>query len=196
MSSICNVFHNLNTFPTLYTHKIVLDFSYKTCYNTTMMKKFVLVLFALLLPLSFAACGKDNPNASERVIEKNGLTVTLDENFKEQSGVSGENLVLYYECKSCFFLATENDKTDHYDSLASYVSAVSGEIVMTEDTDGSSPFYYGYYTRKKGCNAFGYMLCVYEGANEYYVVNIGCKASKLDSLKPTFFKYARSVTVI
>ena len=195
MSSIYSVFHNFNTISTLYTHKFALAFFVDKCYNRAMMKKLILVLLIVLIPFTFTACGSDNPSAAKKVIEKNGLTVTLNENFKEQSGVSGDNLVLYYECKSSFFLATENDKSAEYDGLASYVDAVSGELEMTLDTQGLALFYYGYYTRKKGCNSFGYMLCVYEGANEYYVVNIGCKASKLDSLKGTFFEYARSVTV-
>ena len=162
-----------------------------------MMKKTVCMFFALVLALCLSACAVDDPQASDKTFEKNGLTVTLTRNFSEKDSVSGDNLVCYYESGSAFFLATKEMKdAAKYPAFADFAAAVAEDVELTADAAGASPFSYGYYSRKKGCTSYGYMLCLYEGSDRYYVVNIGCKYSRLESLKEDFLADARSVSVV
>lgn len=159
------------------------------------MKKLICILCACLLS-GLAACAVDDPQAADKTFEKNGLTVTLTRNFSEKDSVSGDNLVCYYESASAFFLATRESKdADKYPDFSAFCAAVAEDVELADDAQGASPFRYGYYERKKGCSSYGYMLCLYEGSEQYYIVNIGCKAAKLDKLKADFLAYARTVSV-
>lgn len=159
-----------------------------------------LVLFLAMMVSVFAGCGSNE----EKEVSSNGFAVTLPGNAKEMDQSLGYT-ACYQVGNDIVVAAIEESKStlqslglaeeatvDDYASLVAEVNGYSADDLKT--ITGTDIPYFEYSSTVSGVD-YNYIGACYEADDSFWFVNFGTTASKFDSVKEDFEKWATSVKV-
>ena len=160
------------------------------------MKKTILSLITFLgLSIVLAGCA-----VGTKEFSKNGITITVSDDFVQKDIDSEINWSLYLETKNLIFFGRGETKM----TLPGYnLMAYTEDVVLktskpddveieTFDEDGVS-FLYAYYLSSD--EKYGYMLITKEGSTKFYTMNFSCVKSSLEGNKQKFLDWAKTIVV-
>lgn len=159
-----------------------------------------LVLFIAMMISVFAGCG----SSEEKEVSVNGFAVTLPANAKEMDqslGYTacyqvGNDIVIaaIEETKSSLqSLGLAEDATiDDYAALVAEVNGYNADDITK--INGTDIPYFEYSSTVSGVD-YKYIGACYESDDAFWFVNFGTTASKYDSVKEDFERWAASVKV-
>lgn len=148
-----------------------------------------IVLLAVLL----TACA-----AKEKTFTKEGITVTLTNQFKE---IDGGDFQMAYASNKYGFSAIGNEKAKlNVSSLHAYTELVLSNanrsgLTIEEYKEDNQTFEYVCYTAEVDGKTYGYMTVSKEGKNKYYTLNFWCFEKNFESSKDQFIEWAKSAKV-
>ena len=163
------------------------------------MKK-VLIITLFIISIFLGGCNFFTPEPKE--FSKDGITLTLDESFKEN-----EN-----DLHKVTFASTKVVFTGNYETLGSNLSikeyanlcleSINSDEEALEYTDEVTNFVYSYYTNTVEDVFLGkdvtykYMLVCMKGSNhKYYCMNFGTTENNFDDYKDQMFEWAKTIKV-
>ena len=163
------------------------------------MKK-VLIITLFIISIFLGGCNFFTPEPKE--FSKDGITLTLDESFKEN-----EN-----DLHKVTFASTKALFTGNYETLSSNLSvkeyatlclkAIDSSEEVLEYTDDNTTFAYSYYVNTVEDVFLGkdvtykYMLVCMKGSNnKYYCMNFGTTENNFDDYKDQMFEWAKTIKV-
>ena len=158
------------------------------------MKKFLSLLLISFLVVSMLSCNLFEPE--EKVFEKAGLSMTLNEDFTEKDHVSYTAVYVSTKIEVCTLkedfeslnLSKDTD-TNEYAKLV-----IQANKLTCEPTTKDGLTYFQFEKEVKGKN-FTYYGFVYKGSDAFWLVQFGCESDKTEKYEDDIFKYAKSVTV-
>ena len=166
------------------------------------MKRWLLCLLAVLMILPLAACRifivKDVKTAEDKEFTSEGLTITLNEAFRE-SEFEGTTLcyeapkVSFYGQKNTFSVSPElkemtlNDYADtvYQNNLSRSpkpIATVEGLVTMEYDFHDSE--------HEKDYSYFTVML---QGSDCFWTIQFACEKSNYEEFRPYFIKWAKTI---
>lgn len=160
--------------------------------NTKLLPVFVAVVAVAVAATTVYACL--NPNSTEKVFSKSGLSITLTEDFREEDYLS---FTATYESKNVLVIALKEEyvlfedkiSLEEYAQLVIDVNQIDADV---KKTDGLINF--SYIAQANGKN-YKYFAVVYEGSDAFWMVQFACENEKYDELESTILQYAKSVVV-
>lgn len=161
------------------------------------MKKVVsiVVVFVMLLGL---LCGC----ASEQQFTKEGLTITLNSTFKDESTSSyAEGKAFFYTSRSCAVMGIRDDRAQLETLLGELTLEEYGNLIIElNDLDGTMSQRDGLwtftYTASVDNADYTYLSAVYEAADSFWTVQVYCGTDNYGKLADTMFGYLKTVTVV
>ena len=160
------------------------------------MKKFIALLMAALMLVSFASCGEPK----EKEFTKEGLTITLTQSFKEASFegytvVYDSTKVAVFVIKESFSLLAgfENYTLKQYADLVHNANSSRNPGAVTE-VEGLTTFEYSFLNTDED-QTYKYFTTVFKGDDAFWTIQFCCKAENYNEYKADMIKYAKSVKV-
>ena len=148
-----------------------------------------LILCVLLLCTGCSAKAKD--------FTKEGLTLTLTEDFKEQTDNTYtayylSDTVAVYALREEFELFEGGDVEVDLPYYMDLVIETNGLDSEPQEKDG---LIYFVFEKKVNSNDFTYYAFAYEGSDAFWLVQFCCETKNVQKLESTIFQYAKSVKV-
>lgn len=161
------------------------------------MKKIRNLFIALTLILSI--CTLSSCKGKEQTFTSNGITVTLNSKFKEQT-IQGAQVV-YATNKLGFMGNAENksvvglgdNKLEQYTKAVIDASSLNVEYQIF-DEDGVK-FGYAYYSASVSGIKYKYMLVTKEGKDNYYTMNFWSFEKSFNKNENQFMEWAKQIVV-
>ena len=163
------------------------------------MKKTLLILI-FIFSLFLIGCSFFTPEPKE--FSKEGITLTLDESFKENTN----------DIHKVTLASTKVVFTGNYETLSSNISikeyaslcleSIDSDEEALEYSDEATTFVYSYYLNTvedvilRQDVTYKYMLVCMKGeSNKYYCMNFGTTENKFDDYKDQIFEWAKTIKV-
>lgn len=153
-------------------------------------------LLAAVLVLTVTGCSLFEPE--EKTFTKNGLTITLTDEFVESQNVT---YMAYYASTDIVVAVIKESKslfaeTEYANiTLRDYAELVksANELDTTiEEKDGLICFA---FDMEQNGNSLRWLGTVYEGEDAWWFIQFGCLAEEYSDLESDILKYAKSVKV-
>jgi hypothetical protein len=165
------------------------------------MKRFTSAVLIFIFVMGFlGGCNSNPASAATRDFTKEGMTITLTANFREQRGSETERFTFAYhsERDSVMVTAIKEDFKKFEEagvstsiSLKDYAQIVINANNLNsriEEKDGLTYFIYSSVGNS-------YFSVVYRGPDAYWLVQFATDTNKFDSLVDTFAAWAKTVTI-
>lgn len=155
------------------------------------------VLALLLAVVIIVSAGCDLLGAKEQVFSKEGLTLTLTSRFKE---ADYEDYTVSYESPTVLVLALREAKSDfindqmNLDEYGELLIEANDLDSSLEHRDGLTCLTYT-YTDDSSDETFTYFTAIYEGDEDFWVVQFVSTEAMYKNLESDFVTYAQSVKV-
>ena len=136
-------------------------------------------------------------SSKEKIFSKAGASITLNESFVEKEYAS---MTAYYESRltivsllkeefSSLGIADEAQQI----SLKEYAELlISGNKLEAEIHEGDLTSFE--YSKSVNGKDFSYFATVFKASDAYWFIQFGCESKNFEAEKPTFEKYAKSVS--
>ena len=156
------------------------------------MRKRILALLLCIVLLASAGC-----SAQPKDFSKEGLTITLTEDFKEQNDKS---YTAYYlsDTVAVYALREEFELFEGGDvevDLPYYMDLVIEANGLDSKPQEKNDLLYFVFEKEVKDNDFTYYAFVYEGSDAFWLVQFCCETKNAEKLEDTIFQYAKSVKV-
>lgn len=162
------------------------------------MKKLFALLLASLMLVSLVACGGED--SKEEVFTSNGMSITLDNSFKESSY---EGYTVCFESKTVAIFGLKESFT-LLAGLENYTLAQYAELVHNANSsktpsaittvDGLTTFEYTFLNTENNVT-YKYFTTMFKGDDAFWTIQFSCDAKDYDANKADFIKYAKSIDV-
>ncbi len=158
------------------------------------MKKFLSLLFAVVMLVSLTSC----MTASPKDFTCEGMTVTLTDRFKETEyeGYTvcyGSPDVMVIVLKESFSLQAGLDQMtlDEYAKLVLQANASKSPSEITKH-EGFQSMEYDFLNEKEN-QTYSYFSTMFKGPDAFWLIQFACKTEDYDANKDTFLTYANSI---
>ena len=162
--------------------------------ENVMKRKIFVSLLALIMCFTLGGCAF---GTKEKTYISHGLSVTMNDDFKEKSIVSQ---TVYLESTEAVFSALKEDfsaleaiNLGKNASIKEYAEAVvannNGDYEIKEE-DGLTYFEYEKTVSGKD---FYYLACVYKSDDAFWLINFASETSNKEKYQPLFKRWAKTV---
>jgi sRNA-binding regulator protein Hfq len=162
------------------------------------MKKIVFAVLALFLFFGLTGCSLFAPK--EKTFTSNGITITLNTDFKE---TDTDKFSVYLLSKDVAFMANKEAISTYtnigvnslHDYIESVLTANNFSDYTIQESTGGNDYVYSNYTSTVDGTEYKYLLVCMEGESNYYIMNFGTVKSDYDNLEQKLFDFADTISV-
>jgi len=158
----------------------------------------VSVMLLAVVLLMFTGCTK-----KEKTFSKDGITVTLTEDFVENELVTAN---LYLVSTKNIFMGLKENFTDlaksninSNSSLNDYAEVIISVNSLTSEIktniEGDITLTYLVYTKTMSDKDYTFMAVFKKGAASFYMFNFACETKNYEDSEEQYFTWARTITV-